>query len=152
MLMNKLKQLVIAPFKWGYNAVDTRPSGSAYRRVSRQVTAVAGREGEVALVVGKGLTQDMPVVEVIKANDPVEAVNATLAFVGNLRRSKAGAINRVSKQISTAARKAAKAQAAAAKAQPVGNAAAASPGPMTPSTEGSGSEHGEALIMQPAGA
>lgn len=150
-MLNKLKQFVIAPFKWGFNAVDTRPSGSAYRRVARQVTAVASNDGEVALVVGQGLTADMPVIESIKASNPVEAVNATLAFVGGLRRSKAGAINRVHRQIAQQARKAAKAEAAARKAaEAEGNAAAASPGPMIPLKEGFGSAPGEAQIMQPA--
>lgn len=151
-MLAKLKQIVLAPFKWGFEAVDTRPSGGTYRRMTKQLTAVeGGKPGEIALVVGKGRVTNMPVVEVIKAETPVEAVNATLKMIGGLRRSKAAAINKVSKQIDRdlakagVAAKAAKA-ARAKEDQAAGNAGPASSGNLIPSTAVSGQAVGEPAL------
>lgn len=154
-MLAKLKQIVVAPFKWGFEAVDTHPGGGAYRRVTKQLTAVDGSNpGEIALVVGKGRVTNMPVVEVIKAETPVEAVNATLKLMGGLRRSKAAAINKVSKQIDRDLAKVAKeakvAKAAelavAKKAEAEGNVDQASPGKPTHTIAVSGLEVGEPAL------
>lgn len=151
-MLAKLKQIVMAPFKYGFEAVDTRPSGGAYRRVARQLTAVeSNTPGEIALVVGKGKVTNMPVVEVIKAETPVEAVNATLKMVGSLRRSKARAINKVAKTIDRDLAKALASQKAAAKqakavASAEGNVAQGSPGTPTLTTVVSGPVVGEPAL------
>ena len=151
-MLAKLKQIVMAPFKYGFEAVDTRPSGGAYRRVAKQLTAVEGSNpGEIALVVGKGKVTNMPVVEVLNAATPVEAVNATLKMVGSLRRSKARAINKVARTIDRDLAKAISSQKAAAKqakaaASAEGNAVQGSPGTPTLTTVVSGPAVGEPAL------
>ena len=104
-MLAKLKSIITAPFRWGFEAVDTRPSGSSYRKVTRQLTAIdTTTPGEIALVVGEGNTTKLPVVDVIKAETPAQAVNAALKYVGNLRRSKVRAIHKLHKTIERAAR------------------------------------------------
>ena len=113
----RLKTIVTAPFRWGFEAVDTRPSGKTYRRFTNQLHAVQQEDGKVALTVGKGLTDTLRVVDTIKANTPAEAVNATLKLVGGLRRTKAKAVNQIHRAMERDARQKAKAAAAEAKAK-----------------------------------
>lgn len=154
-MLKKLKQVLASPFKWGFEAIDTRPTGATIRRTARQLHAVEGGEhaGIIQLVVGKGKVTNMPVVATITAKTPAEAVNQTLQFVSTLRRSKAGAINRTVRAIDKEVALAAKAARAAADAErkASGNEAGALSGTMTPSTAEPGSARGEGLLV-PAGA
>lgn len=153
-MLAKLKSIITAPFRWGFEAVDTRPSGSAYRKVTRQLSAVATTtKGEIALVVGEGLTEKLPVVDVLKAETPEAAVNAALKYVNGMRRSKARAIQKLHKTIARDARVAQRAEQKAAE----GNSPRVSNGRktrLTPSSEGSGLDNGEGVaagsILAPA--
>lgn len=139
----------MVPFKWGYEVVDTRPPGAAYRRVTKQLHAVDTTEGEVAFVVGHGLTDKRPVVEVIRASTPAEAANATLKMVGALRRSKARSINRTHKTLVSDHRAAAKLLEKAAAEVSSGNVGEGSPGSLTPSSVASG-QVGDPVVLMPA--
>lgn len=99
-MFKKLKSLLMLPFTAGYKAIDTRPSGGAYRSVSSKLFATPGsKPGVIALVVGHGKVEQMPLVVELAAPTPEDAANAVLGYVNKLTRTQARAINSTDRSI-----------------------------------------------------
>ena len=148
-MFQAIANAVKAPFKWGYQVVDTRPPGSAYRHTAKELHAVeSGNPNEIAFVIGSGFTEKLPVFITVEAHTPAEAANATLRMMSNLRRSEAKVVHRTHKSIVAEHRRAQKKAEAdrAAQETALGNAASESSGSQTHSSAESGPA-GDPVLM-----
>jgi hypothetical protein len=90
-MLSKIVSIVTFPFTFGYNYIDARPSGATYRKVVRTVKPARETSGLVVLSVGDQVVAEL-------GHEPLEVATKTLAFVGDLRRSQAGAIAKLDRQ------------------------------------------------------
>ena len=83
--MKSILKVLAAPFKFGAEWVDARPSGGTIRQLAGVVSAVEATDGKAYLSVGPAHTKS--VLEL--PDEKIAAVNAAIKFVGHTTRSAA---------------------------------------------------------------